>query len=128
MGGVWGSIVFGFGGFRDVGAGRWTFDPRLPDDWEGLTFRLTLRGTRVKVSLGRSEICFEIEDGEGPLSFEVRGEEVTVTPEAAVVVALADQGPRLAGGPANPVGTRPCRRHRHLGHRSARGVRDPCPT
>ncbi len=125
VGGVWGSIVFGFGGFRDVGAGRWTFDPRLPDEWEGLTFRLTLRGTRLKVSLGRNEICFEIEDGDGPLSFAVRGEEVTVTPEAAGRRRPGRPGATARGRPGQPGRHRPCRRHRHLGHRSARGLSDP---
>ena len=48
-GGVWSALVSGFGGFRDLGAGQWCLDPRLPDEWESLTFRITLHGTRVRV-------------------------------------------------------------------------------
>jgi alpha,alpha-trehalose phosphorylase len=36
--------------------------------------------------------------------FDVRGELVTVKPGAPTVVALADQGPRIAGEPPNPAG------------------------
>ena len=43
-GGVWSALVYGFGGFRDHG-GRFSLDPRLPESWPSLTFRLTLRGT-----------------------------------------------------------------------------------
>ena len=125
VGGVWGALVFGFGGFRDLGAGQWAFDPRLPDEWESLIFRLTLRGTRLRVSLTRDEICFEIEEGRGPVSVTVRGEEVTVTSASTVVVALADQGPAHPGRPGQPGRHGARRRHRHLGHRSSRGVIDP---
>ncbi len=30
-GGVWSALCSGFGGFRDLGGGRWCIDPRLPD-------------------------------------------------------------------------------------------------
>ncbi|MFN8192247.1 MAG: glycosyl hydrolase family 65 protein [Nocardioidaceae bacterium] len=104
-GGVWGALVFGFGGFRDLGAGQWCFDPRLPDAWDGLVYRLTLRGSRLRVELQRDQATFQIEDGPGPLSFDVRGEKVTVTPGVPVTVKLLDQGPRIAGQPPNPAGT-----------------------
>ena len=105
-GGVWSTLVSGFGGFRDLGAGRWHIDPRLPDDWHDLTFRLTLRGTRVRVTVRADELDLTIEDGAGELTFDVRGQRVTVTPDAPVVVPLDDQGPRLEGEPSNPAGTR----------------------
>ena len=49
-GGVWNCLAYGFGGMRDYN-GVVTFDPRLPESWEGLTFRITLRGTRIRVDL-----------------------------------------------------------------------------
>ncbi|MCB0906177.1 MAG: glycoside hydrolase family 65 protein [Nocardioidaceae bacterium] len=104
-GGVWGALVFGFGGFRDLGAGQWSFDPRLPDTWEGLVYRLTLRDTRLRVDLQHDRATFQIEDGTGPICFDVRGEKVTVSPGAPVTVPLLDQGPRIAGQPPNPAGT-----------------------
>ena len=49
-GGVWNILAYGFGGMRDYN-GEITFDPRLPASWPGLTFQITLRGTRIKVDL-----------------------------------------------------------------------------
>ena len=105
-GGVWSALVAGFGGFRDRGQGRWYLDPRLPDGWDHLTFRLTLRGTRVKVTVREDELDLEVEDGTGDLTFDVRGTPTTVSPGAPVTVALDGHGPRIDGEPSNPVGTR----------------------
>jgi alpha,alpha-trehalose phosphorylase len=105
LGGIWSTLACGFGGFRDLGAGRWDFDPRLPVGWSELVFRITLRDTRVRVNLTRDAIAFEVEDGAEHLTFTVRGQEITVAPGTPVVVELADQGPVLEGGPANPAGT-----------------------
>ena len=45
-GGVWGTIVFGFAGLFDSGTSL-RFTPRLPADWDGLTFRIERHGTRM---------------------------------------------------------------------------------
>ncbi|MGA8256321.1 MAG: glycosyl hydrolase family 65 protein, partial [Nocardioides sp.] len=105
-GGVWSALVSGFGGFRDLGSGRWTLDPRLPDDWDELCYRITLRGTRVRVTVRPHELELLVEDGDGELTLDVRGTEVTVGPEKPVTVALVGQGPRLEGEPPNPAGAR----------------------
>ncbi len=105
VGGCWSVLAAGFGGFRDLGAGRWTFDPRLPDNWESLSYRVTLRGTRMLVTVERGAIDFLIEAGDRPLTFTVRGQEVTVAPGSPVSVPLDGQGPRLPGSPPNPAGT-----------------------
>jgi len=106
-GGVWNALVAGFGGFRDHN-GVFTFDPRLPAEWESITFRLTIRGTRIKVTVTQDEIRFEVEVWENPVAFHVRGEQIDLTAESESVIAveLKDQGPRLSGGPASPVGLR----------------------
>jgi alpha,alpha-trehalose phosphorylase len=95
--GTWGVLVNGFGGMRDHD-GRITFDPRLPEGWSGLTFRLTVRGTRVRVTLEQEQMTFEVEDGER-FRAHVRGVLVDVRRGEPVVVPLADQGPRIAGQP-----------------------------
>ncbi|POH85118.1 family 65 glycosyl hydrolase, partial [Ralstonia pickettii] len=43
-GGVWTSLVSGFGGMRDH-YGELSFDPRLPKDWPELAFALRWHGT-----------------------------------------------------------------------------------
>ncbi|MGW2262572.1 glycoside hydrolase family 65 protein [Streptomyces sp. NPDC001780] len=95
-GGVWTALVNGFGGMRDHGE-TVTLDPRLPEEWEQLTFRLTLRGTRVRADIRHGELTLTVEDGD-KATLVVRGQEVTVGPQAPVTVALAPT-PRLAGAP-----------------------------
>ena len=101
-GGVWTALVYGFGGFRDHG-GRFTFDPRLPADWPALTFRLTIHGTKIRVSLRQETIEFDVEAGSA-IDLEVRGVPVQVTPDAPVVVPLDGQGPRIPGEPEPVAG------------------------
>ncbi|MDR0592062.1 MAG: hypothetical protein LBG60_02145 [Bifidobacteriaceae bacterium] len=96
-GGVWSSLVFGFGGLRDA-EGRLSFDPRLPELWQGVSFRLTFRGTRLAVDLAQDRIEFSVLDGPGT-DVWVRGQAFAVRPAAPTVVPLADQGPRLLGAP-----------------------------
>ncbi len=105
-GGVWSALAGGFGGFRDHGEGRWQLDPRLPDGWDSLTFRLTLRGSRVRVTVTEDSLHLEVEDGETEVCFDVRGEQVAVAPGSPAVVELDGHGPRLEGEPPNPAGTR----------------------
>jgi trehalose/maltose hydrolase-like predicted phosphorylase len=50
-GGIWQALVFGFGGLRIYPDGRWETHPRLPQHWESLTFRFTLRGQQHLVQL-----------------------------------------------------------------------------
>jgi alpha,alpha-trehalose phosphorylase len=107
-GGVWSALVAGFGGFRDLGSGhgeeQWQLDPRLPESWESLTFRLTLHRTRVRVCVRPTELELTAEAGKQPVTFTVRGKQVTVTRDAPVVVPLEHQGPRIPGAPPNPDG------------------------
>ena len=107
-GGVWTALVCGFGGFRDTGSAageeQWQIDPRLPDSWPSLTYRLTLHKSRVRVTVRHDALELELEHGAGPLTFSVRGDLVTVRPGPAVVVPLEHQGPRLEGGPPYPAG------------------------
>src|SRR5690606_17822962 len=107
-GGVWSALVSGFGGFRDIGSAagdrQWQIDPRLPDGWDSLTYRITLHGTRVRVTVRPEELQLVVEHGDGPVRFCVRGELVDVTSEAPVTLRLEHQGPRLEGSPPYPAG------------------------
>jgi alpha,alpha-trehalose phosphorylase len=94
-GGVWSALTYGFGGFRDAG-GSFTLDPRLPEPWTSLTFRVTLQGARVRVHLEHSQVRLSLEAGEHA-QLTVRGKQVEVFGEETVVVPLDGQGPRLSG-------------------------------
>ena len=104
VGGVWSALVCGFGGFRDQG-GIFTIDPRLPEEWDSLTYRVTLKGSRVRVTVTPEAVELLIEDGK-EASLVIRGKAVTVTLADPVTVSLKDQGPRLEGEPRPPSGTR----------------------
>ena len=93
--GIWNILVFGFAGMRDH-HGVVSFDPRLPDDWTGLSFALTLRGTRLRVGLEPDRICFSAVEGP-PVEIVVRGEQMVVTTAVPLEVPLVGQGPRLPG-------------------------------
>ena len=88
VGGVWNALVGGFGGMRDY-LSVVSFDPRLPKDWEFLSFPLTLRGTQLRVRIEKRSICLAIETaGAEPLTILVHGSPVIVTADEPVVVRL----------------------------------------
>jgi alpha,alpha-trehalose phosphorylase len=82
-GGVWSALVNGFAGFRDQGPLPY-FDPRLPEGWDSLSFRLQLRGRTLGVRLAPGRLELAVESGD-PLEVNVRGAIVTVTAEATSV-------------------------------------------
>lgn len=103
-GGIWNALVYGFAGLRDYN-GVITFDPRLPASWHALSFKITVRGTRVRVELEADKIAFQIESGDSA-EFAVRGQPVTVTAAEPVTVALDGQGPEITGVPRLQTGDR----------------------
>jgi alpha,alpha-trehalose phosphorylase len=84
-GGVWSSLVCGFAGMRDQGALPF-FDPRLPSEWDRLSFHLKLQGRLLFVDLSHDGIDLSVREG-SPLDVSVRGEIHTVGTEP-VHVAL----------------------------------------
>ena len=96
-GGIWSALAYGFGGMRDHG-GEITFDPRLPESWAALTFRITIRDTRLRVTLRADSLDLAVEVG-STLTVGVRGKEIIVTHASPVTVPLDGQGPRIAGEP-----------------------------
>jgi alpha,alpha-trehalose phosphorylase len=96
-GGVWSALVYGFGGFRDVG-GLGTVDPRLPEAWTSLTYRVTLKDARVRVLVDHDQVVLTLETGD-QAQLTVRGKQVQVAGREPVTIPLAGQGPRLSGVP-----------------------------
>jgi alpha,alpha-trehalose phosphorylase len=104
--GVWNMLAYGFGGMRDYN-GVVTFDPRLPESWAGLTFQITLRGTRVKVDVTSNAIGFTVLEGDS-VELAVRGDRFTVSVGNPARVLLANQGPSVEGPvPSKTVDRRP---------------------
>jgi alpha,alpha-trehalose phosphorylase len=97
-GGVWSALVYGFGGMRDAG-GHLTFDPRLPADWPELRFRIVWQGTRMQISVTRTQFAVDVLEGE-PVEFEVRGQRVVAEAGVRLRVPLVGQGPLIQGRPS----------------------------
>ncbi|MGO1506611.1 MAG: glycosyl hydrolase family 65 protein, partial [Microbacterium sp.] len=87
----------GFGGMRDH-AGELSFDPRLPEDWPSLSFRMQWQQASLQVRITRDELRVSVRDGD-PVTFTVRGAEYWASEDSEAVVPLADQGPVLPGRP-----------------------------
>ncbi|WP_240641043.1 glycoside hydrolase family 65 protein [Nocardioides ferulae] len=108
-GGVWQALVFGFGGLRDH-EGHLSFDPRLPDDWTAMRYRLRVRGLSLSVELTAEALSLSLEcDGprgagvsdDGPgfvhsheLHLTVRGVDHVMLPGETLRLEMDCRGPR----------------------------------
>ncbi|MGI8801008.1 MAG: glycoside hydrolase family 65 protein [Solirubrobacteraceae bacterium] len=86
-GGVWMALVNGFAGLRDIEGHDLRFVPRLPVDWESMSFRLIVRGSRLEVEMTGEATTYRLLDG-APLSLISDGERFTVSTEAQVTVPV----------------------------------------
>ena len=93
-GGVWSALVYGFGGMRNH-HGELAFDPRLPEAWNQMRFRLILRGNKLQVTVRQDSIEFVVSGS--ALELSVRGTTYQVQPDAPLRVSLNDQGERFDG-------------------------------
>ena len=84
MAGTWMSIVEGFGGMR-VKNGQLHFEPRIPKEWKGYSFKINFRGQILKISVHPDKTDFALEGGQ-KLSVFVNQKEVVVEPDALVTV------------------------------------------
>ena len=84
MAGTWMSIVEGFGGMR-VKKGELYFEPRIPSQWEGFSFKINFRNQILKVSVSKNQTQFALE-GNTAIKVHVFGKEITVQPNSLVTV------------------------------------------
>jgi alpha,alpha-trehalose phosphorylase len=63
-GGTWLALIAGFGGLRDFD-GEVRFHPRLPDEWEGLRFRVQVRGQIIEVAMTPEATTYRLLEGRG---------------------------------------------------------------
>ena len=89
-GGVWGTIVFGFAGMYDSGT-TLKFSPRLPRDWDGVTFRIQRHGSRMVVDLDHDGCTVSVLDGpEDGVPIELDGVVQQVTPGTSCRIKSVD--------------------------------------
>ena len=78
MGGSWLTVVQGFGGMRVVD-GKLHLNPRLPKQWEKLTFKLLFRGKVLRIEATHASVTVHNETAEsatvivGETIHEVKG-------------------------------------------------------
>jgi maltose phosphorylase len=84
MAGTWMSIVEGFGGMR-VKNDTLHFEPRIPEQWKGYSFKINFRNQILKVSVQAGETNFTLE-GDKDLTVYVNGKAVSVEPNMLVTV------------------------------------------
>ena len=106
LAGAWIAAVAGFGGMRDHG-GRLSFAPRLPPRLERLAFRLSFRGSLLKVEVTADRATYEVLEG-ARLELAHYGEVVTVTAGKPLTLELPPVPPLPS--PTQPPGRAPIRR------------------
>ncbi|WP_417876557.1 glycoside hydrolase family 65 protein [Winogradskyella sediminis] len=84
MAGTWMSIVEGFGGMR-VKNDTLSFEPKIPAQWEGYSFKVNFRHQIITVSVSQNETQFKLE-GDKDLTIYVDGKEVAISPNNMVAV------------------------------------------
>jgi len=84
MAGTWMSIVEGFGGMR-VKDDTLHFEPRIPEQWKGYSFKINFRNQVLQISIQPGETKFTLE-GTQPLTVYVNGKAVSVEPNTLVTV------------------------------------------
>jgi maltose phosphorylase len=76
MAGTWMSIVEGFGGMR-VKNNQLHFEPKIPKQWSGYSFKINFRNQIIKVDVTQSGARFSTEGNE-TIEVVVNGEKVLV--------------------------------------------------
>lgn len=95
IGGTWMALAYGFAGLRD-GHGDISFHPRPPSQWNRLCFPLTIRGSRIRISIEHDSTCYRLESGDG-LAFTHCGQAVELTrdrPEARLATPVPPPTPQ----------------------------------
>ncbi len=84
MAGTWMSIVEGFGGMR-VKNNALHFEPKIPKEWEGYSFKINFRNQILKVVVNHKETSFSL-DGSQDIKVYVKGKEILVEPNSLIKV------------------------------------------
>ncbi|MBN1630954.1 MAG: glycoside hydrolase family 65 protein [Thermoleophilia bacterium] len=87
-GGSWMALVNGFGGMRDRD-GRLSFRPRLPRRISRLCFKVQVKGSTLKVDIGREGTTYQLESGD-ELAITHGDEAIVISPGQPVFRPLSE--------------------------------------
>ncbi|EWC63927.1 Maltose phosphorylase [Actinokineospora spheciospongiae] len=113
LAGAWQAVVAGLGGMRDHG-GELTFAPRLPRGLSRVSFRMSFRGTRLRVEVTHDNATYHLVSGD-PITTTHHGEPVEIGPSPVTLgIPPAPDNPT----PQQPHGREPRRGARRAGESS----------
>ncbi len=84
MAGTWMSIVEGFGGMR-IKEDTLSFEPKIPQQWKGYSFKINFRNQIIKVNVNQNETHFELE-GHEELDILINNSKITIAPNTLVTI------------------------------------------
>jgi alpha,alpha-trehalose phosphorylase len=84
-GGTWLALIAGFAGLRDSD-GEVHFNPRLPEDWSRMRFRVQVRGQLIEVDMTPEGTTYTLLEGRGLLIYE-GDDEIRLLPELESLAA-----------------------------------------
>jgi maltose phosphorylase len=61
------------------------FEPKIPKEWAGYSFKINFRNQIVKVTVNQSQTSFSIE-GDNQINVFVNGKEIVVEPNRLVTI------------------------------------------
>lgn len=85
MAGTWMCVINGFAGMRTTG-GKLLFQPRLPRQWSGLTFKLNWQGAVLKIHVTSETTTYTLISGD-ELKFMHFGEQVKLADGESMIAA-----------------------------------------
>ncbi len=97
-GGVWGTVAFGFAGMYETGTAM-SFDPKLPERYDRVTFRAQHHGSRLHVELDADGCTVSVIDGD-PVPIHTTPGWTGLTPEPAgqeAVTGMREEAPPPEG-------------------------------
>ena len=84
MAGTWMSIVEGFGGMRIVN-NCLSFEPKIPKQWKGYSFKVNFRNQILKVTINQKETRFEL-NGSQEIEILVDSKSIMISPNSMITV------------------------------------------
>lgn len=77
FGGTWQCVVYGFGGVRMLN-GKLRINPRLPKNWDALSFTLYWKGQKLGVTVTKEDVRVQNLTGTKEVTISVNGKEICV--------------------------------------------------
>jgi trehalose/maltose hydrolase-like predicted phosphorylase len=90
LGGLWQAVVFGFGGV-DMGGDTLAIDPKLPDTWQSLSFRLCWRRRVIGIRISHGTVRATLIDGL-PIDIRICGTLGNLAEQRDLEVPLSHRG------------------------------------